>query len=57
MHSLNQPNTGKALILNTFTILVLTISIRQRIFCLLLASWKKKSDENFIEKGCMENRY
>ena len=53
MHSLNQPNTGKALIL----ILVLTISISQRIFCLLFASWKKKSDKNFVEKGYMENRY
>ena len=43
--------------LNTFTILVLIISKRQRIFCLLLASCKKKNDENFVEKGYMENRY
>ena len=29
MHPLNQPNTGKALILDTFSVLVLTISIRE----------------------------
>ena len=51
MHSLNQPNTGKALIL------ILVLTIRQRIFCLLLAPWKKKCDKNFLEKGYMENRY
>ena len=43
--------------LNTFTTLVLIISIRQRIFCRLLASCKMKSDENFVEKGYLENRY
>ena len=43
--------------LNTFTILVLITSIRQPLFCLLLASCKKKNDENFVEKGYMENRY
>ena len=41
MHSLNQPNIGKAQIFNTFTILVLTISIRKRVFRLLFASLKK----------------
>ena len=42
MHTLNKPtNTGKAQILNTLTILVLTISKSKRIFCLLLASLKK----------------
>ena len=52
MHSLNQPNTGKAQILNTFTILVLTISIRKRIFCLLLASLKKSLEwREFCRKG------
>ena len=44
-HPFTFPNSkigsGKAQILNTFAILVLTLTIRKRIFCLLLASLKK----------------
>ena len=52
MHPLNQPNTGKALILDTFSVLVLTISISKRIFCFLLASLKKSLEQReFCRKG------
>ena len=49
--------SGKAQILNTFTILVLTITIRKRIFCLLLASLKKSLERREICRNGIHGKH
>ena len=60
-HPFTFPNSkigsGKAQIFNTFTILVLTISISKRIFCLLLASLKKLLERREICRKGIHRKY